>query len=111
MFSIYVFLYVWCDTGVTGVCGKRAYEPNSVMGDILLPLEKTLRADRDERLQGDVDMTVDDMLRLLGEGGGLERLSGDACAIAMLLALLPLPTGATLRRLTLMLLSKLLDLE
>ena len=81
------------------------------MGDILLPLEKTLRADRDERLQGDVDMTVDDMLRLLGEGGGLERLRGDACAITLLLALLPLPMGATLFRLTLMLLSKLLDLE
>ena len=29
-------------------------------------------------LQGDVEMTVDDMLRLLGEGGGLERLSRDS---------------------------------
>lgn len=99
-------------------CVRKActsYEPNSVMGDILLPLEKTLRVDRDEILQGDVDMTVDDMLRLLGEGGGLERLSGDACAMALLLVLLapllPMPMGTTLRRLKLMLLSKLLDLE
>jgi hypothetical protein len=70
--------------------------------------------DRDERLQGEVDMTVDDILRLLGEGGGLDRLSGDAWAIALLLALLlmlPLLMGTTLRRFTLMLLSILLDLE
>ena len=85
------------------------------MGDILLPLEKTLRDDRDDRLHGDVDMTVDDMLRLLGEGGGLDRLNGegDACAMALLLLalLLPTPTGTTLRRPRLMLLSTLLDLE
>ena len=59
-------------------------------------------------------MTVDDILRLLGEGGGLDRLSGDAWAIALLLALLlmlPLLMGTTLRRFTLMLLSILLDLE
>mmetsp|Transcript_23472 Transcript_23472/g.46716 ORF Transcript_23472/g.46716 Transcript_23472/m.46716 type:complete len:112 (+) Transcript_23472:92-427(+) len=88
-----------------------AYDPSSAKGDTLLPLEKTLREDRDDRLQGDVDMTVDDMLRLLGEGGGLDRNDGDACAMALALILLPPPTGTTLRRLTLTLLSKLLDLE
>ena len=37
-----------------------------------------------ERLQGDVEMTVDDMLRLLREEGGLERLSRDASAVSAL---------------------------
>ena len=91
-------------------------QPNSAIGDTLLPLEKTLRVDRDDRLQGDVDMTVLDMLRLPGEGGGLARLYGDACdnmalLLLLLVLLLPPPTGTTLRRLTLRLLSKLLDLE
>lgn len=96
------------------MCVCPTYEPNNVTGDILFPLEKTLLVDRDEMLQGEVDMIVDDILRLLGEGGGLDRLSGEAWAMALLLLLLMLPLppmGATLRRLRLMTLSTLLDLE
>jgi len=92
-----VSMFPLSDTGVTGQVVvkvksvlRRLYymhKPKTNMSWVSSyytpPWEDTLCRQR-QRLQGDVEMTVDDMLRLLREGGGLERLSRDASAVSAL---------------------------